>query len=59
MPKGTADEFTRFAIAYGLSFPFGEGPDIGLPSQFGDAETPRQWMAPGAVDYADSKDVYC
>ena len=58
LPKGSADEFVRFAISYGLSFPFGEGPDIGLPSQFGEAEKPRQWKPPGAVDYADSKD-YC
>ncbi|NEI81388.1 hypothetical protein ELH18_20170 [Rhizobium ruizarguesonis] len=58
VPKGSADEFIRFAISYGLSFPFGEGPDIGLPSQFGEAEKPRQWKPPGAVDYADSKD-YC
>ncbi|MBB3979345.1 hypothetical protein GGQ64_004585 [Rhizobium azooxidifex] len=57
-PKGSADEFIRFAISYGLSFPFGEGPDIGLPSQFGEAEKPRQWVPPGAVNYADSKD-YC
>lgn len=59
VPKGGADEFIRFAISYGLSFPFGEGPDIGLPSQFGEAEKPRQWTPPGAVDYADSKDAYC
>ncbi|MFC4624280.1 hypothetical protein ACFO1V_03410 [Daeguia caeni] len=58
VPKGGADEFVRYAIAYGLSFPFGEGPDIGLPSQFGEAEKPRQWTPPGAFDYANSKD-YC
>lgn len=58
VPKGSGDEFIRFAISYGLSFPFGEGPDIGLPSQFGEAEKPRQWTPPGVVDYADSKD-YC
>ncbi|MGO8249016.1 hypothetical protein [Rhizobium johnstonii] len=56
IPKGSADEFMRFAISYGLSFPFGEGPDIGLPSQFGEAEKLRQWTPPGVVDYADSKD---
>jgi hypothetical protein len=58
VPKGSDDEFIRFAISYGLSFPFGEGPDMGLPSQFDDAEKPRQWTPPGAFDYADSKD-YC
>lgn len=58
VPKGGGGEFIRFAISYGLSFPFGEGPDIGLPSQFNEAEKPRQWTPPGGFDYADSKD-YC
>ena len=44
-----SDDFTRFAISYGLSVPFGEG-DFRLPSQFAEAEKPR--------DYADTKDVY-
>jgi hypothetical protein len=52
------DEFRRFAISYGLSIPFGEGPDLGLPSQFSKAEPPPVWKPPGVVDYADSKDVY-
>lgn len=52
------DEFRRFAISYGLSIPFGEGPDIGLPSQFAEAERPSAWRPPGLIDYADSKDVY-
>jgi len=52
------DEFIRFAISYGLSIPLGEGPEIGLPSQFDVAEPPRPWTPPGVVDYADSKDVY-
>ncbi len=52
------DDFTRFAISYGLSIPFGEGPEIRLPSQFAKAEGPRQQTPPGLVDYADSKDVY-
>ncbi|WP_042775870.1 hypothetical protein [Sinorhizobium fredii] len=55
---GIADQdFRRFAISYGLSIPFGEGPDLGLPSQFADAEKPRQWQPPGGVSYADSKDI--
>ncbi len=33
-----SDSFRRFAIAYGLSFAKGEGPDIGLPSQFEDTQ---------------------
>jgi hypothetical protein len=52
------EDFTRFAISYGLSIPFGEGPEIRLPSQFAEAEKPRQWTPPGLVNYADSKDVY-
>lgn len=52
------DEFIRFAISYGLSIPLGEGPEIGLPSQFDVAEPPKRWSPPGMVDYADSKDVY-
>jgi hypothetical protein len=41
------EDFTRFAISYGLSIPFGEGPEIRLPSQFEDAEKPQQWVPPG------------
>ena len=52
------EDFTRFAISYGLSIPFGEGPEIRLPSQFAEADKPRQWTPPGLVNYADSKDVY-
>jgi hypothetical protein len=51
-------EFLRFAISYGLSIPFGEGPEVGLPSQFSEAERPQLWRPPDLVDYADSKDVY-
>jgi hypothetical protein len=57
--RGIGDEaFGRFSIAYGLSIPYGEGPDIGLPSQFEDAPPPARWQPPHAVDYLDSKDVY-
>ena len=52
-------EFYRFAIAYGLSVPFGEGPEVKLPSQFDDIPLPqRQKRAAHIVDYRDSKDVY-
>jgi hypothetical protein len=51
-------DFRRFAIAYGLSIPFGEGPEVGLPSQFAEPEAPRLRTLAGVVDYADSKDVY-
>ena len=57
--RGLGDaEFRRFAISYGLSIPFGEGPEVGLPSQFAVAEKPKPWTVPGLVDYGDSKDVY-
>ncbi|WP_315783164.1 hypothetical protein [Bradyrhizobium sp. SZCCHNPS1003] len=52
------DDFTRFAISYGLSIPFGEGPEIRLPSRFKEAEPPKVWRPRDWVDYADSKDVY-
>lgn len=51
-------DFGRFAISYGLSIPFGEGPDVGLPSQFCIAAEPNIQKIPGVVDYIDSKDVY-
>ena len=50
--------FRRFAIAYGLSVPFAEGPDIGLPSEFSDVASPRVKREDSIVDYQDSKDVY-
>jgi hypothetical protein len=52
------DAFDRFAVAYGLSIPFGEGPDIGLPSQFENAPPLPQWQPPGGVSYENSKDAY-
>jgi hypothetical protein len=51
-------EFIRFAISYGLSIPFGEGPEIKLPSQFSVPPPPPIWKPPGVVDYGDSRDVY-
>ena len=52
------DGFRRLAIAYGLSVPFGEGPDTGLPSEFAPAKRPKARQPLGVVDYGDSKDVY-
>ena len=37
---------------------FGEGPDIGLPSEFSEAERPQVRQPANVVDYSDSKDVY-
>jgi len=52
------EEFRRFSIAYGLSVPFGEGPEIGLPSQFSNAAPLPTWKPKGVVDYLDSKDAF-
>lgn len=51
------NDFRRFAISYGLSIPFGEGPEIGLPSQFAEAEAP-QTRPLRVASYLDSKDAY-
>jgi hypothetical protein len=51
--------FRRFAIAYGLSVPHGEGPEIRLPSQIADLETPIQRRRmKNIVEYEDIKDAY-
>ncbi len=49
-------EFHRFAIAYGLSIPVGEAPEVGLPSQAPEAEK-QPSRSPG-VAYEDTKDAY-
>jgi hypothetical protein len=52
------EEFRRFAIAYGLSVPYGEGPEIRLPGHFKKAEPPPERKTKGIVAYSDSKDAY-
>ncbi|MER9876812.1 hypothetical protein [Mesorhizobium sp. M0195] len=52
-----SSDFRRFAISYGLSIPFGEGPEVRLPSQFADAE-PLPVRPNRVADYLDSKDAY-
>ena len=57
--NGLSDDcFRRLAIAYGLSVPKGEGPEIGLPSQFEPVTKPVRRHPKGVVDYLDSKEVY-
>lgn len=51
-------DFGRFAIAYGLSVPFGEGPEVRLPSEISDAESRKVRKPAAVVSYEDSKDVY-
>ena len=58
MVGADGNDFNRYAISYGLSVPFGEGPEVGLPSQFAIAEKPEPRQLAGIVDYADSKDVF-
>ncbi len=59
LDMGSLEEeaFRRFAIAYGLSIPYGEGPEISLPSEFEPVERkkPREQ---DVVEYIDTKDVY-
>ena len=51
--------FPRLAVAYGLSvFPYGQGPEIGLPSEFSRFPRKRFRQRGNTVDYQDSKDVY-
>jgi hypothetical protein len=52
------EEFRRFAIAYGLSVPFGEGPEISLPRHFKKAEPLPPRRLKNIIDYSDSKDAY-
>ncbi|MBM6395278.1 hypothetical protein JQC79_05845 [Ochrobactrum anthropi] len=58
MTGAEGHDFNRYAISYGLSVPFGEGPEVGLPSEFTIAERPKVRQLAGVVDYSDSKDVF-
>lgn len=51
-------DFRRFAIAYGLSVPYGEGPEIRLPSQFQKVKRKKPIRMNNIIDYLDSKDAY-
>jgi hypothetical protein len=52
------NEYHRFLIAYGLSVPFGEGPDIKLPSQFNVTVPTRSNRTIVIPDYGDHKDIF-
>lgn len=58
MEKTDTHDFNRYAISYGLSVPFGEGPDIGLPSEFTIIDLLKPRALIGRVDYLDSKDAF-
>ena len=50
-------DFNRFAIAYGLSIPKGEGPEINLPSYFDKVESGAEIFVPDTSKYEDGKDL--
>ncbi|MCY4226869.1 MAG: hypothetical protein OXF20_04080 [Gammaproteobacteria bacterium] len=50
-------DYHRFAIAYGLSIPYGEGPDTALPSKMDPVEVQKP-RNPTVPNYLDSKDTY-
>lgn len=50
-------DFNRFAIAYGLSIPRGEGPEINLPSYFDTVESGSEIFTPEPDKYEDGKDL--
>lgn len=51
-------DFHRFLVAYGLSTPYGEGPEIGLPSQFSVLRPRQEEREPVVPDYLDQRDIY-
>ncbi|MEL7067426.1 MAG: hypothetical protein AAGN15_02095 [Cyanobacteria bacterium J06581_3] len=50
-------DFNRFAIAYGLCIPEGEGPSIRLPSQFDKVESGAETSNHRPDKYEDGKDL--
>ena len=50
-------DFNRFAIAYGLCIPEGEGPSIQLPSQFDNIESGAEIVDHRPDRYEDSRDL--
>ena len=50
------EDYHRFAIAYGLSVPYGEGPDTALPSKMSPVEI-QEPKNPASFNYLDSKDI--
>ena len=50
------EDFRRFSVAYGLSIPYGEIHDIGLPNLFNRIIPPPQ-VKPQATPYLDTKEL--
>ena len=57
MRSGDSSEYHRFLIAYGLSVPFGEGPEFKLPRQVERASRPPK-RVPDVPDSLDHKDIF-
>ncbi len=51
-------EYHRFLVAYGLSVPFGEGPEIRLPSQFKRVAPAKVSNKSTLPDYSDHKAIF-
>lgn len=50
-------DFNRFAIAYGLCIPEGEGPTVQLPSQFKNVELATELITYDPDNYEDTRDA--
>lgn len=50
-------DYHRFLVAFGLSVPFGEGPEFRLPSQFEKIDLPKA-VSKCLPDYADQKAIF-
>ena len=56
---GIVDQyFSRFAVSYGLSFPYEGDSSFRLPSQVPDFTIPESKISSGVVSYEDTKDVF-
>ncbi|WP_170578457.1 hypothetical protein [Ruegeria arenilitoris] len=53
-----SSEYHRFLVAYGLSVPFGEGPEIRLPSQFERVKPAKVVSRSDLPDYDDHKAIF-
>ena len=58
MGSVSTSDYHRFLIAYGLSVPHGEGPDIGLPSQHSPVPPRVPVRTTGMPNYSDHKGIF-
>ena len=57
MQSADSSEYHRFLIAYGLSIPFGEGPDFEMPKNVKPAPRPQKRVT-DVPDYLNHKDIF-